>query len=138
VKITEEDVALLKRVVVDKTTGLAMKVDEQGQVVPLDEYERERVAFIIIELCLYILAKQISSISEGEVESLRTKIRENFGDTDDDLLPLLKVANNIANKLIQGQINNKTINKYVRALATSKNEPREDGDDGDGDINMDK
>jgi hypothetical protein len=57
VKITEEDVQLLKRVVVDKTTGLAMKVDSDGQVVPLDEYERERVAFVIIELCLYILAK---------------------------------------------------------------------------------
>jgi hypothetical protein len=70
--------------------------------VPLDEYERERVAFVIIEVCLYIFAKQVQSISEAQLEDLRTKIRNNFGDTNEDLLPLLKVSNNIANKLIQG------------------------------------
>ena len=55
---------LLKNVTVDKKTGLAMRIDAEGNVVPLSEDEKERLAFIIIEICLFIYAKYVKEATQ--------------------------------------------------------------------------
>lgn len=111
---------LLRKLTVDKKTGHAMKVGEDGDVIPLTEDESASVAKVIIEICLYIYATHVKAVSEHQLEKYRAKIKENMKDPEDEsdeLLPLLKVANTIANKMISGNINKYTVKKYINALA---------------------
>lgn len=94
---------LLKKLTVDKKTGVAMKIESNGEVIPLTDDERERAAYIVIELCLFIYTKHVKTISEKELERYREAIKDNITvDNEEMLLPLLKVANTVANKLLQG------------------------------------
>ncbi len=119
-KISEEDLELLKKVTIDKKTGYAMKVEESGEVVPLTDDERTTLAKIVIELCLFMYSTYVKSASEAKVEKYRRLMIENAKDAEDeaeDLLPILKVANIMANKLTSGGMNPAQITKYIGRLA---------------------
>lgn len=79
-KITEEDINLLKLIVIDKTTGLAMKLDANGQLVELTDAEKSRVAVLIIEICLFIYTRIAKVVSEEKIEELRKQIKETYDD----------------------------------------------------------
>lgn len=55
-------------------------------------------------------------------------MQENLGQKDEDLLPLLKVANTIANKIMQGSMRSTKIEDYIKALARSGGVVNEDTD----------
>ena len=95
--------------------------------------EREQAAKIIIEICLFVLSKQIKSISEQMLSKYRSQIQENFGDKDEDLIPLLKVANSIANKLSQGKSQGQATERSIKALAGNT---FNDNDDNDQDMKI--
>lgn len=65
---------LLKNVTVDKKTGLAMKIDEDGNVYPLTDEEKERMSFIVIEICLFIYAKYVKEATQLQLDKYREKI----------------------------------------------------------------
>lgn len=115
-KLEEEDIALLRTITIDKETGYAMKL-VNGKLEHLTDEEKEKLSFIIIDICLMIFAKHAKVASKSILDDYKKKIRSNLGTPDQALLPLLKVANTIANKITQGNIQPKTINKYIDALA---------------------
>lgn len=115
-RITADDIEFLKTIIVDRFSGRAQKLLPDGTVAELEDAEKERLAKIVIELCLYIYARQAKTVSETRLEDLRKKLASNVGD-EDGLLPLFKIANTIANKVTMGTINTRTIEKYLRALS---------------------
>jgi len=95
-----------------------MKIDAEGNVVQLSPEEKERAAFIIIEICLFIFAKHVKTASEMELSAYRKKMKEtNTLDGEEELLQLLKVANVMANKSLAGSIDKSTVVRYVEGLA---------------------
>lgn len=96
--------------VIDGETGKAMRKNpETGELTAFTSEEKERLAMTIIEICLFIFARYVSSISASEIERYRKRIQDNLldkkgsdGVPEAALLPLTKVARTIANKLATG------------------------------------
>lgn len=61
--ITADEVELLKQVTVDKKSGLAMKVLEDGSTVELTDEEKTVVTRIIIEICLHVYGTYVKAAS---------------------------------------------------------------------------
>jgi uncharacterized protein YifE (UPF0438 family) len=59
---------LLSSIVVDKQTGHAVKEDDSGEIVQLTDEEKDRVAFLIIEICLFIYAKHVKVASKDALD----------------------------------------------------------------------
>lgn len=101
---------------IDRDSGRAVKITPEGEVVELTDAEKEQLSFVVIEILLYIYAKYVKAASKGVIENFRSKIKGNLND-DSSSLPLIKVANTLANKLTTGNVQQKTIDKYIKALA---------------------
>lgn len=90
-------------------------MDDDGQVMPLNEEQEERATAIIIEILMFILMSHVKGVGEEEAKSVKEKIEENVEEGGTDLLPLVKIANVLANKISYGSVREDTIMKYVAA-----------------------
>lgn len=69
-------------VVIDKNTGYANKRTPNGEIVPLTDEEKNRLAHIIIEICLHIYARHVKNLSKSMLDEQRNKIKRHLGGDD--------------------------------------------------------
>lgn len=111
----------MQSLIIDNNTGKIAKTDN-GKVRELNEEEKERAAYILIEILLYIFMKYLAEVGRDEAKKIKKQLEEKVDDDESEALPLLKIANSLANKMSYGKIREDTVRRYMMAAVSANDD----------------
>lgn len=69
---------------------------------------------------MYIYAKYIKGVGKDAIQRERGQLKKTYEEGKSDALPLLRIANSLANKVSYGSVRETTIRKYISAIDGSR------------------